>query len=250
MPSAADDTLRSLVELMPSPEQADRRRDYVARHLPRFQDALAGFPITADAGSVSLAEAFWLHRMAAELRPSTIVDSGSASGWSAFVLASGAPEARVLCFDPYRVPDALPPRAEYLPGEWTTSNSLPADTLALFDDHVNQRLRVGQARRAGLKNAVFHDVYPNLTHSTVSLRFVDLLGIASASHTFDPLWDVDPAFHDISVNPQRYRWLTWVRLSTGRLPVPLARMSAMGQRYRRRNPEASERSRANWRSRS
>jgi hypothetical protein len=249
MPSASTDTLASLVDLMPSPDLAARLRDYVSRHLPRFQDALASFPITADAGSVSLAEAFWLHRLAAELRPSMIVDSGSATGWSAFVLASGAPETRVLCFDPYRAPDALPPNAEYLSGDWTVSKSLPANTLALFDDHVNQRLRVGQARRAGLRNAVFHDVYPTLTHSTVSLRFVDLLGIASASHTFDPLWGVDPAFHDASVNPQRYRWLTWVQLRSGRVPVPLARMSAMGQRYRRRNPGASERSRANWRSR-
>jgi hypothetical protein len=250
MPPSVKDTIADLVELMPSPEQAARQHRYVARHLPGFLVASAGFPIAADAGSISLAEAFWLHRVASELRPSTIVDSGSATGWTAFVLASGAPAARILCFDPYRTPDDLPPTAEYRSGDWTKSSSLPADTLAFFDDHVNQRLRIIQARRAGLTNVIFHDVYPTLTHSTVSLRFADLLGMASASHTFDPLWDVDPVFRDASVNPQRYRWLTWVQLSRSRLPVALAQMAAAGQRYRRRNPGASERSRANWRARS
>ena len=113
---------------------------------------------------MSTAEAFWLFRLLSELRPSTVIDSGSATGWSAFVAASAVPEAELYLFDPYRPPTLMPPNAHYFSEDWSSHRyHFPRDTVALFDDHVNQRRRVLQARRAKLANVLFHDVYRDLT---------------------------------------------------------------------------------------
>jgi len=199
---------------------------------------------------MSTAEAFWLFRLVAELRPSTIIDSGSATGWSAWIMAAGAPDARILCFDPYRAPDCLPKRAEFSTSDWTkVAREVGPEAFALFDDHVNQRRRVLQAQRAGLVDVVFHDVYRQLTKSTVSLAYVDLVGRADLVHTFEPLWFVDPMFRDTSANPQMYRYLTWLQLAPhpgGRIRP---RLRAVRQRHAYRNPLADPRSRLNWRAR-
>lgn len=248
--SAPTGSLAELLGRMPSPETAERVDAYVREHLPGFVTVLREIPIPPGPGSMSTAEAFWLHRLIADLRPMTIVDSGSATGWSAWVMAAAAPSARVLCFDPYRDPDRLPDGAEFARSDWTSvAADVGRDTLALFDDHVNQRRRVLQAQRAGLVNVVFHDVYRQLTKSTVSLAFVNLLGRAEFLHTFEPLWQADPIFRDTSENPQMYRYLTWLRLAPhpgGRLGP---RWTAARQRLADRNPTADERSRMNWRAR-
>lgn len=106
-----------------------------------------------------------------------------------------------------------------------------------------------QARRAGVTDVVFHDVYQVRTKSTVSLAFVDLIGLAERCHTFEPLWFIDPMFMDTSTNQQMYRWLTWLELA----PHPglrlWPRLYATAQRRFLRNPAADEQSQLNWRAR-
>lgn len=246
----SEDTLCGLVPLMPSPQVAHRWRWYVERHVDQFAQVVSQLPIPAGPGSMSTAEAFWLFRLVHELRPPVIVDSGSATGWSAFVLAAAAPGASIHCFDPYRQPVALPPAAEYHDHDWTKARlGLPAGSFILFDDHVNQRRRAVQAQRAGVTHAVFHDVYRVLTKSNVSLAFADLIGLAEQCHTFEPLWFADPIFLDTSVNPQMYRWLTWLRLSPHPRSRLRPRLRAAAQRHLLRNPAAEARSRLNWRAR-
>lgn len=244
------DSLPELARLMPSPAGAELWQRYVHRHLPEFKELLRRIPLPPGPGSMSTAEAFWLYRLVAELRPSTIIDSGSATGWSAWVMAAGAPRSRVLCFDPYRAPDLLPDNAEFFKTDWTkVVREAGPDALALFDDHVNQGRRVVQGQKAGLVNVVFHDVYRQLTKSTVSLAFVDLIGRADSIHTFEPLWEADPIFRDTSDNPQMYRYLTWLQLSQNPRGWLRARWIAGAQRRAFRNPMADERSRLNWKSR-
>ena len=74
---------------------------------------------------MSTAEAFWLFRVLSELQPSCVVDSGSATGWSAFVAASAVPEAEIYLFDPYRRPTLMPPNARYTATDWTALSPLP-----------------------------------------------------------------------------------------------------------------------------
>jgi hypothetical protein len=199
---------------------------------------------------MSTAEAFWLFRLVAELQPLTVVDSGSATGWSAWVMAAAAPSAHVLCFDPYRRPDRLPANAEFYGRDWASIDGAGGpETFALFDDHVNQRRRVLQAQRSGLVNVAFHDVYRQLTKSTVSLAFIDLIGKAEFIHTFEPLWHVDPIFRDTSTNPQMYRYLSWLQLLPGPGLRIRPRLRAAVQRRAYRNPLADQGSRLNWRAR-
>jgi predicted O-methyltransferase YrrM len=249
---AADqvDSLRELVIPMPSPEVARHWRAYVERHLESFTQAMCRLPIPPGPGSMSTAEAFWLFRLVTELRPPVIVDSGSATGWSAFVMAAAAPDAHIHCCDPYRQPVALPYAAEYHNRDWTkTRIVLPSGTFVLFDDHVNQRRRAMQAQKAGITDVVFHDVYQVRTKSTVSVAFVDLVGLAERCHTFDPLWFLDPIFIDTSTNQQMYRWLTWLQLAPRPSLRPGPRLRASAQRRFLRNPAADEQSRLNWRAR-
>lgn len=244
------DNLLELVGLMPSPSTASRWRTYIQLHLRTFAEMLRKLPLAPGSGSLSTAEAFWLFRLVTELQPHTIIDSGSATGWSAFILAAAAPAAQIHCFDPYRRPALLPSSAEFHGRDWTRCHlGLRAGAFGLFDDHVNQRRRVIEARRAGLTDVVFHDVYRVLTKSTVSLTFVDLIGLVEQSHTFEPLWSIDPIFTDTSVNPQMYRWLTWLRLAPRRDRDLWARLRSSAQRRLARNPGADERSRLNWKAR-
>ncbi|WP_328451991.1 hypothetical protein [Amycolatopsis sp. NBC_00438] len=245
-----EDRLSELVKLMPSPDVAVRWQQYVQRHLPKFKHLLGELPVPSGPGSMSIAEAFWLYRLVAELQPSAIIDSGSATGWSAWIMAAGASSARILCFDPYQPPDCLPNQAEFFRSDWTKlAGELGPDTFALFDDHVNQRRRVLQAQRSGLVNVVFHDVYRQLTKSTVSLAFTDLVGRAELIHTFEPLWHVDSIFCDTISNSQMYRYLTWLQLSPHPGLGMRARWVAASQRRAIRNPAADQRSRLNWRAR-
>jgi len=244
------DSLLELADSTPSPSVATRWRDYVSHNLSAFQDALGGIPIAPGAGSMSTAEAFWLFRIVSELQPSVLVDSGSATGWSAFVMASAAPNAKIFCFDPYRIPSQLPSGACHIAADWTTfRRRVPTDTVVLFDDHINQRRRVLQARRAGLKHVLFHDVYRDPRKSNISLTFADLIGLVDRSHTFEPIWNADPMFVDTSVNPQMYRWLTWLQLAPYRRFAPRSLAISVAQRYMLRNPAANERARLNWRAR-
>lgn len=241
------DLLVQLIGQSPSPESAVRWREYVMQNLPEFRRAVTDIPIPSGPGSLSIAEAFWLFRLVAELRPSAVIDSGSATGWSAFVIAAAAPTARIHCFDPFCAPKQLPPLALHYPCDWTAANvKFPSDTLVLFDDHVNQRRRVRQARRAGIKNVLFHDVYRVLTKSTVSLTFVDLIGLVERAHTFEPLWFTDPIFMETTSNTQMYRWLTWLQLTAYRPFSMRSLIVSAAQRHQLRNPLADNGARRNW----
>ena len=250
MTRASEDTLRGLIELMPSPAVAERWQRYVGQHLQAFAEVIGNLPILPGSGSMSTAEAFWLYRLIAEMQPPLIIDSGSATGWSCHIMAAAAPEAVIHSCDPYRRPESLPASAVYHDRDWTRiQRRIPAGSFALFDDHVNQRRRALQARRAGLAEVAFHDVYRVPTKSTISVAFADLVGLAERCHTFEPLWFTDPIFTDTRHNPQMYRWLTWLQLTKypGLRPGP--RVRSFAQRTLLRNPAADASSRLNWRAR-
>lgn len=250
MPAEPGDTLRELVTWMPSPDVAHRWRAYIDRHLESFARAIGGLPIAPGPGSISTAEAFWLFRLVTELQPPVIVDSGSATGWSAFVMAAAAHNARIHCCDPYRRPLALPQAAQYHDRDWTKARiDTPDGTFVLFDDHVNQRRRALQAQRAGITDVVFHDVYRVQTKSTISVAFADLVGLADRFHTFEPLWFIDPMFVDTTTNQQMYRWLTWLQLAPHPGLHVRPRLRSAARRRFLRNPAADKQSRRNWRAR-
>ena len=230
--------------MMPDPDSHALTKRFVSHHLPDFKSALQTISIAPGRGSISTSEAFWLYVLLRELRPSTIVDSGSANGWTSFVLASASPQSRIHCFDPFRKPDDLPATAVFHSQDWTQAGDWPSDTIALFDDHVNHSHRLRQARARRVGEVVFHDVYRTLDRSLASLQFHSLFGRASKVRPFDPIWDADPVFTDRSINRQMYRWLTWVTVDLQRGPT--SRLRTMRIRHQQRNPAADGRARANW----
>jgi hypothetical protein len=238
-------TLEELTSLMPCPQVHQMWQTYVENNLPRYLAFLPTIPIPQGHGSISLSESFWLFQLVTELRPTTIVESGTATGWSTFVMAGAAPDAKIFCFDPYNRPAALPITATHSSRDWSSHKSWPVDTFAFFDDHCNQRKRLQQAQHAGLQNAVFHDVYRVRNRSLLSLVYLDVVGLAESLHTFDPIWAANAVFVDTTRNPQMYRWLTWVRVAEKEKGIwPCAKRCIC--RRMTRNPWASRASSMNW----
>jgi len=106
----------------------------------------------------------WLHLLARSLRPSTIIDSGTFTGASAWALSSGAPSAAVLSFDldMSRLVHRRP-GVQYLMHDWSTTDwgqhDLPL-ALCYFDDHVDQAQRLLQAHALGVRYLIFDDDFP------------------------------------------------------------------------------------------
>ncbi len=161
--------LLQIVELA-DPELTAAVLAYSARHVPAFLQLARSHPLQVHRpGYVSLSEAFWLWRLAAELRPALVVESGTMDGYSAWWLRQGTDPARchLHTYDP-----AGCPRINCGPN-WnhTTRHDFPCAeiavdlqdsplTLAFFDDHQDQGARLDQAVAAGIRHVVFHDTYP------------------------------------------------------------------------------------------
>jgi hypothetical protein len=106
----------------------------------------------------------WLHLLARSFRPSTIIDSGTFTGASAWALSSGAPAAEVLSFDldMSRVIHRRP-GVRYLAHDWVNTDFAPYDlsrALCYFDDHVDQAQRALQAHALGIGYLIFDDDFP------------------------------------------------------------------------------------------
>jgi hypothetical protein len=128
-----------------------------------YEDYLRG-PYRDQRGGSRFNNALWLTLIAKALAPSLIVDSGTFTGASAWALARGAPDARILSFDidlsHLRRKAA---NAEYVESDWTARNlsrSETFDALCYFDDHVDQARRLIEAHERGFRYAIFDDDYP------------------------------------------------------------------------------------------
>lgn len=236
-----------LVSARPSAARSAALSDYVTRHCPDFLNLLDRIPIPSGVGTISASEAFWLWRLALETRPAHIVESGTATGWSAWLVGLAAPNSRLTCFDTNRVPDSLPPNATFVKKDWASRPMrLPPGSLTFFDDHVNHRIRLRQACRAGAEYAVFHDNYEARAESVLSLRFCSMPPQAEFVHTFEPLWHCGEVFRAPAYNADMYRWLTLVKLSAGR-QTPAMAWRRRTATWRVRNPLAPQATRRrNW----
>jgi hypothetical protein len=124
-----------------------------------FYDAFLESPFRHRQGGTRFNNLTWLHLLARAMRPDVIIDSGTFRGASAWALATGAPAAEVISFDPNQSNiTRRTPGVRYVAGDWTTVD-VPADGLKLcyFDDHIDQVRRVIEAARRGIQYAVFDD---------------------------------------------------------------------------------------------
>lgn len=118
-------------------------------------------PVRQKHGGNGFNGALQIYALARALDPPVIVESGVFRGFTTWVLRQACPQARLYCFDPvlrnlqYR--DA---RATYGAGDWSGFDFAGADlsrALALFDDHISQGRRLGEAAARGIEHLLFDD---------------------------------------------------------------------------------------------
>jgi len=130
----------------------------------RFESVYAARPLRDNAGGTMRNSSTWLFVVAALLRPSTIVESGTYKGHGSWLMAQAAPEARIVTFDVVRETDRVTAAGvDYRLGDWSDAadmRALPPDTLCVFDDHISHRLRLSEARDRGVRLALVDDDYP------------------------------------------------------------------------------------------
>ena len=220
--------LYEIITTQQDPELAESLERFVSEHLAEFKQVFAAHPLAKPkTGCISACEAFWLYYLVQAIEPAAVIESGTFEGFSLYFLRRAAPEAEIHAFDPFIKPKHVPDGVRHHRCDWTRYrfNGLPAEqTLAFFDDHVNQGHRLVQALRRGIRHTIFHDNYLTPVQSHVPVRYSELLGRARHCYVFDRLRH-DPLFTDTTNNPQAYRWLTYVELETER--------GALGRWFRR-----------------
>jgi hypothetical protein len=129
-----------------------------------FETAYARRPLADNTGGTMRNSAFWLYGVAALLRPSAIIESGTYLGSSSWVLRQAAPDARVITYDITRHDGRISdPTIEYRIGDWSEMPATdidPARTLCVFDDHISHLRRLSEARNLGIRMALLDDDYP------------------------------------------------------------------------------------------
>jgi len=210
--------LYDIITTRQDPELIRALDQHVEQMLPKFREVLAEHPLREPrSGCCSVAEAYWLYALVRSLDLKVIVESGTFEGYSLYFLRrAAASDSRVVSFDPYVKPSFELSGVDYFATDWTDHDwtALPGErALIFFDDHLHHGRRLWQAHRHGVRHLVFHDNYVTSVQSHVPVRFVNLLGLARVCFTF-PRLRCDPIFRDQSINPQTYRWLTYVELNT------------------------------------
>lgn len=138
---------------------ADAARTAVAE----FYGLYDGRPVQDNSGGSGFNDSLWLFVVTRLLGPSLIVESGVHRGHSTWLLRQACPQAELHCFDPdlshlvYRDPGA-----SYHEGDWMEVALSAGETpsLAFFDDHINQALRLRQAHERGFRRCLFDDNFP------------------------------------------------------------------------------------------
>ena len=158
------DTLRSrLADRNVLPSDAPSAADIVEA----FETVYARRPLRDNAGGTMRNSSTWLFVISRLLAPSTVVESGTFMGHSSWLMCEAVPEARVITFDVMREDGRLrDKRIDYRLGDWSDARdleTLPPDTLCVFDDHISHRLRLEQAHARSVKLALVDDDYDATT---------------------------------------------------------------------------------------
>lgn len=208
--------LYNIITTQQDPQLAEALDQFVSELLPEFKAVLFEHPLKAPSvGCISVSEAFWLYTLIRSLQPEVIIESGTFEGYSLYFCHRAAPpHARIISFDPFKEPKLRLSTVEYCRTDWTKyhwDSLLNKKTLIFFDDHLHQGKRLQQASQRHIRHILFHDNYLTPVQSHVPIRYCNLLTLAKHCYIFERLHS-DPIFRDMSINPQAYRWLTYIEL--------------------------------------
>ena len=121
-------------------------------------------PVQDNSGGSGFNDSLALYIIASLAAPGLIVESGVHKGHATWVLRQACPAAAIYAFDiDFSRLACRDPDAQYSLCDWSEAAIGPvdpADSLAFFDDHVNQCRRVREAYDAGFRLLVFDDNFP------------------------------------------------------------------------------------------
>lgn len=205
-------TLPEIIMTKQDPELVQLLDEYVKEKFPRFRKVLESSLILHPTGSISVSEAFWLFNLVVDLKPEVVIESGTLRGCSRHLLEKAAPLAEIISYDPGCDPE-YKYRGRHQRCDWSASSwaYTGKKCFVFFDDHISHERRLKECMDRGVKNVVFHDNYLSLLHSHKPIRFCELPPQVVLCYTFDRITS-DPIFVDTKLNPQNYRWLTWLSL--------------------------------------
>lgn len=127
----------------------------------RFYDLAPRSPVTAKKGGNGFNGSLQIFALASLLQPKVVIESGVFRGQTTWVLRQACPSASIFCFDVdlsnlvYKDREAIYSEADW--AEFDLSSLPTADTLAFFDDHIDQGRRVLEAKQRGIKQLLFDD---------------------------------------------------------------------------------------------
>ncbi|WP_420137308.1 hypothetical protein [Sphingomonas sp.] len=157
------------------------------RAVATFYEAYLGSPFRTRAGGSRLNNLLLLYLVARSYEPTTIIDSGTFQGASAWALKLGAPRARVISFDiDLSRLISRTDRVEYVGHDWTTFDLSECDmskSLAFFDDHIDQVRRLEESVDRDVKAIIFDD---DLTIGAFSEMAHGGMSIPKIEWVFDP----------------------------------------------------------------
>lgn len=210
--------LHGILHELQDPEQIEALEEYQCQYISPFLELLVKHDLPNHHRCyISLSEAFWLYRLAVDLNPSMIIESGTFHGYSAWWLhkALNRPEQMLVTCDPQL------PKLKFGTNQWqhfcsdfrefrSGDPDFPyADSLAFFDDHVDQSQRLQQALKLRIPHMLFHDVYPSTSGAHESLWRCGIREGMIEVHQFPRIREPE-----IFRRPEHscHSWLTYVRV--------------------------------------
>jgi len=131
--------------------------------LGAFADVYERRPFKDNAGGMSSAHLFHFWFLMRQLQPGAIIESGVWRGLGTWFIEQACPQAEIYCIDInwknlcYRSSRATYLSEDIARHDWS---SLPAESLVLFDDHVNAVDRFRLSVQRGFRHVIFEDNYP------------------------------------------------------------------------------------------
>lgn len=121
-------------------------------------------PVPRNVGGTGLHNALWVFVTCRWLRPTLVIESGVFHGQLAYMIRKSVPDADYHGFDidlgnlSYSNSGAAFHEEDWSGYDGTAA--VPDSTLCVFDDHVDQALRVRQAHERGFRHLLFDDAPP------------------------------------------------------------------------------------------
>ena len=149
--------------------------DEMRELLKEFSSIYENRPIKNNHGGQLSAQLFYSWFVAKKMQPEIIIESGTYKGQGTWAFEQAAPNAHIICLDPFPKEEYKSSKAQYVRNDFTQLDwgPLPKDNcLVFFDDHQNAVARVVACKTLGFKHLMFEDNYPHDQGDCLSLKKV------------------------------------------------------------------------------